>query len=1729
MQSFLSSFKTMIFSFLFLFIATAGWGQTTVTYTFGSKSWTATPATWTSGKDGNGFTAGQGIQITAAASGAYGNSPVSFSNISKVVVNYATNASTGVGTITPYAVSGTSAAAMSGTAIAATQSVSTTGGATPRTMTFTPASAITGYLQIYTTCNTNSIYIYSVDITYGTPTGPTVTTTAASGISTAGATLNGSINANGISTSASFDYGKTVGYGSTLTASPATITGTTITAISGVLTGLDVNTQYNYRAVGTVSSTATNGSNLTFWTFANVANAPIVDSPTVTSLNVAIATGDGNPAATTYAIQETNSSKYVQTNGSLGATAVYQTAATWGTKSVTGLANGTAYTFKVIARNGANVDASSSTGTTGTTTVLRTATLSGSLSEANLNGATFTIALTNDTFNATGSLSGFTLNNAPSGATISSVVATTSTAATVTLAYDDTDFDTTINNFSITIPSAVLTSNVSLTSGVLSITAVTETLSVSAITAFGSKCLNSETINTFTISGTNLKAGNISLAPLAGFTYSSDNSTYSSTLSIAVAAGNLAAKTVYVKFIPTIAQSYNGNIVVSGVGAPSTNRSVTGTGINTAPTVTTPTSTAITATTATLGGNITVAGCSPITERGIYYSTTPGFANGTGTKVSDTGTSLSLGLFTVNVSGLTSNTTYYYKAFAMSASGTAYSTQESFTTSCTAISSFPFTESFEGISTGVPACWGLAGTTTTSGYNFSSFVTGQTGKGLRFDSYVNQSGRTGELTTPPLDLSSLTSAELKFYFKNPTGGNFEVLISTNGGSTYTSLENGLTAQTDWLQKTYDITNYISSNVKIKFLATSNYGNGDAYIYLDEINVQAGATCVVPSALTSTAITASTVSLNWSASPSNPSGGYDYYYSTTNTAPAGATTPSGNVGAGITTANITGLSSNTTYYYWVRSNCGGGDKSLWVAGASFTTAIIAAPVATAATEITPTGFKANWEAVAGATGYELDLYTKEVAGGELFNEGFTWPDNNGTGGNSGGWSGNIASTTTNLSTYLASWTYSSAYKADYCMKLGTASLQGSLTTPALNFVGNGTLTFRAGAWDGTSEQTVLKLEISGGGSLSVSEVTMIKGSFTTYTVEIAGATALTKITFKGYQASNSRFFLDDVKVMGDIVTYTSVAGYPDLSLSGTLKAITGLNPNTQYYYRVRAKDAHSTSVNSNVIEVATLGGVTTWYGTSWSNGIPKANMEAIIDGPYDMATDSSLPSITAYNLTVNNKLVVKAGEFVKITNELSGNSSGNITVESDANFVQTALSSTNNYNGTFKVNRDVTIKRLDYVFWSSPVTGQNLKAFSPGTVFNRFMTYNESTDKFDPIFSGATDGTMETTNFKPGKGYAIRAKNTQPTPAENWPGIFAGAPNNGSVEFNLENNGEGFNLVGNPYPSNIDFNALVDTGAIEGTAWFWTNINGYSNGDYDGDNYAILTSASGGTPASNKDVESSTPTLSIKVGQGFIVQAKKAGPLTFSNAMRNDGTDESEFINRGTSKDPIDRFWLKLTTPAQNFNTILIAYPKGATNGFESSADAQQFGESSDAFYSVLNDYKLNIQGRQFPLLTSDIVSLGMKGFESGNYKISMVQKEGVFANGQNIYLKDNQTGTFTNLSENSYAFTANAGLTEGRFEIVYEDQVVLGTDAATKDALVVYRDGNDFVVKSTTKPISEIEVYDTSGRLLLKVKANHKEARIDAGNFANGIYVLKITSASLNDQKGSVITRKIMK
>ena len=133
-----------------------GGAEQTTTYTFTAKDWSDATDSWTSNKDGNAYDgAKQGIQVTAATSGAKATTRKEQSKVSKIVVNYCTNATKGEGAI-----------ALTVGAQKVKYDVTKSGGATLRDLEFEFNNA-TGTATIEVTCTTNSIYIHSVAITSG--------------------------------------------------------------------------------------------------------------------------------------------------------------------------------------------------------------------------------------------------------------------------------------------------------------------------------------------------------------------------------------------------------------------------------------------------------------------------------------------------------------------------------------------------------------------------------------------------------------------------------------------------------------------------------------------------------------------------------------------------------------------------------------------------------------------------------------------------------------------------------------------------------------------------------------------------------------------------------------------------------------------------------------------------------------------------------------------------------------------------------------------------------------------------------------------------------------------------------------------------------------------------------------------------------------------------------------------------------------------------------------------------------------------------------------------------------------------------------------------------------------------------------------------------------------------------------------------------------------------------
>lgn len=500
------------------------------------------------------------------------------------------------------------------------------------------------------------------------------------------------------------------------------------------------------------------------------------------------------------------------------------------------------------------------------------------------------------------------------------------------------------------------------------------------------------------------------------------------------------------------------------------------------------------------------------------------------------------------------------------------------------------------------------------------------------------------------------------------------------------------------------------------------------------------------------------------------------------------------------------------------------------------------------------------------------------------------------------------------------------------------------------------------------------------------------------------------------------------------------------------------------------------------DTTTCGGsTTTWNGNSWSNGLPTYGKSVIFSGNFTSTSD-----LYACSILVTNNASVLCHNTIFVYNEITIDTGSSFEINNNNNLLQINPLATN--IGNILIHRNTsTLVRLDHTLWSAPVTGQNVYNFSPETLTHRFYTYDTASNTY--LSSTLTN----TSEFLPTKGYAIRAANNQSAtiPAE-WTGSFIGTPNNGTYPFNLTHTTVNkFNLLGNPYASTLNASTFVTDNAsvIEGTLYFYAHtLTMDANGIFPtGTNYASWN-ATGGTAATevasnspNYHTPAVIPNGNIQVGQGFFAIAKNNGVVQFNNAQRSNNQDH-QFLKTATENHHI---WLNLTsTEGVDMNQILIGYINEATMGVDTNYDGTSYGNLGNFLYSIIDNEKYVIQGRALPFSTTDEVPLGWYCDTAGTYKIKLSNWDGIFQGDQQVFIKDNITGSITNIKTTPYTFTSITGTFNNRFSIVYEQNLGETTHNSEANTVIVHKNDHVFHVSSQDKEIKDILIYDLTGRLL---------------------------------------------
>lgn len=603
---------------------------------------------------------------------------------------------------------------------------------------------------------------------------------------------------------------------------------------------------------------------------------------------------------------------------------------------------------------------------------------------------------------------------------------------------------------------------------------------------------------------------------------------------------------------------------------------------------------------------------------------------------------------------------------------------------------------------------------------------------------------------------------------------------------------------------------------------------------------------------------------------------------------------------------------------------------------------------------------------------------------------------------------------------------------------------------------------------------------------------------------------------------------------------------NLTISGTTATATNVILRDNSYFTLRYTD-----------EIV-------WDGTNFHNGSGIANAPTNSDSCLKLTVKPGASSILNIDAHVR-EIIVETGAFLHVANGVDLQVENNIIVNGEidllgeAQLIQNHSNTSTNSGSGFLVKRQQGTSNLyNYNYWSSPVnTGGfwqigNLEDIN-GTI--NFTNNHNADHTTTPItlsqrwlyeFNGLTSTYSEwkrlstTSNLAPGIGFTMKGSGTAASEQEY---LFKGIPNDGNYSFSVT---AGNNLLtGNPYPSALDADQFItdNLSSIDGSIYFWEHFssnNSHYLASYEGGyaTYNLLmalpaTADASGLTSGLGSTSKALPTSNIPVGQGFFISVINNGSLVYNNQQRafaKESLAESvHYKNNDKKSSKVDsrtKIWFSLTDPNQIRSIIGLGYDKdNASSGYDNGYDAKVHEDkNNDVFWKTENE-NLIIQALS-EINIEDELPLTLKVSTQGIFKFAINNTENVPKN-TSIFLKDNSTNTYYDLTKESAQLYLLEDIYENQFSIVFQEEQSLSLDNYKEKALSVFYDKKSKNIvfnnlKNFGNGIKGIKLYNSIGQEIITLNSLRSNS-INAENLSNGVYIVNVYT------NNTVKTAKVLK
>jgi len=496
-----------------------------------------------------------------------------------------------------------------------------------------------------------------------------------------------------------------------------------------------------------------------------------------------------------------------------------------------------------------------------------------------------------------------------------------------------------------------------------------------------------------------------------------------------------------------------------------------------------------------------------------------------------------------------------------------------------------------------------------------------------------------------------------------------------------------------------------------------------------------------------------------------------------------------------------------------------------------------------------------------------------------------------------------------------------------------------------------------------------------------------------------------------------------------------------------------------------------------------GNIITWVGSTnndwdtasnWdTNSVPSSNDEVIIPGGLtNYPTASSIVNVSNINMNSGSSLIAESS-----------------------------------LSGTITYNRNIPTGGTnppDFYLISSPVAGQDIDVFAAteelavGTALNRGIGNYSNTTASWSYYQAGSNGTG---NFPQGEGRALALDASGDI-------AFRGTMPTTDIGVSITSNVNGYNLIGNPYPSYVAANnsangtenlLLANQNSLtEQTLWFWNETT---------DSYNQINHAS--------------TARNIKPTEGFFIKANGAGTFSVTETMQSHGAD--------TFQRTISRPEILLTlSDGEITRTADIFYIDGTTTGFDNGYDSSIFGSGDNSFAvytrTVLgdSDNDLGIQSLPVDNYENTIIPVGINAVSGTKINISV--SSSLIPDGINIYLEDTLEETFTLMNDD--ALFSNELLTDhsgiGRFYLRTSAANLVNDNPYDVNSIKIFSTSrNNIRILNLPGGKNNIQMYDMLGKIILNTNIDGGVVKnINLPNLTTGVYIVKLmTPEGSMDQK----------